>query len=150
MRYISTAANDVTDGDLEMVSEADYRTLASFRAALRKFLRRSEEIVQQEGFTPQQHQTLLAIKGFTGKSAPTIKELAARLQIRHNSMVGLVNRLEQHDYVRRVVSDLDRRRVHVALTRKGETMLNRLTLAHRIELRQIGPEITRLLSEVTR
>ena len=132
------------------VSDADYRTLAAFRAALRKFLRKSEDIVHAEGFTPQQHQTLLAIKGFAGKGRPTVKDLAARLQIRHNSAVGLVNRLESHGYVRRVPALDDRRCVHLEMTRKGETMLHRLTRAHRVELRHLGPEMNQLLVELTR
>jgi len=51
------------------VSDADYVTLADFRSALRKFLRTSEEIALSLGLTPQQHQALLAIKGFPGGHA---------------------------------------------------------------------------------
>lgn len=150
MRYISNTAELPEEPVGPDVSDTDYRTLAAFRAALRKFLRKSEDIVNAEGFTPQQHQTLLAIKGFAGLGKPTLKDLATRLQIRHNSAVGLVNRLEGHGYVRRVPALDDRRCVHLEVTRKGETMLHRLTHAHRIELRHIGPEMTRLLGELTR
>jgi DNA-binding MarR family transcriptional regulator len=129
-------------------SDADYRKLAAFRAALRKFLRRSEEIVQAAGLTPQQHQTLLAIKGFENKRRPAIKDVAALLQIRHNSAVGLISRLDAHGYLRRVASQDDRRSVFVELTHKGEAMLQRMTHAHRAELRHIGPEIRRLLTEL--
>jgi len=129
-------------------SDADYRKLAAFRAALRKFLRLSEEIVQAAGLTPQQHQTLLAIKGFDSKRRPAIKDVAALLQIRHNSAVGLVSRLDAHGYIRRIASQDDRRSVFVELTRKGEAMLQRMTQAHRAELRHIGPEIRRLLAEL--
>lgn len=131
------------------VSDADYRKLAAFRAALRRFLHKSETIVQAAGFTPQQHQALLAIKGFGGEARPTIKDVAMLLQIRHNSAVGLISRLEAHDYLRRIASQGDRRCVLVELTRKGENMLQRLTQAHRAELRHIGPEIRRLLAELT-
>ena len=139
------ALDDIT---LPSVSDADYRKLAAFRGALRKFLRRSEAIVQAAGFTPQQHQMLLAIKGFGGEARPAIKDMATLLQIRHNSAVGLISRLEAHGYLQRIASQGDRRCVLLELTRKGEGMLQRLTQAHRAELRHIGPEIRRLLAEL--
>lgn len=132
------------------VSDADYLTLAAFRTTLRRFLRVSEDIAHGLGLTPQQHQGLLAIRGFPGTTSPTVGELAMRLQINHNSAVGLVTRLMKQRYVRRTVSVADRRRVHVSLTPKGHALLDRLTEAHRIELKQVGPEITRLLAELTR
>jgi DNA-binding MarR family transcriptional regulator len=132
------------------VSDADYLTLAAFRASLRRFLRSSEGIAHGLGLTPQQHQALLAIRGFPGDLPPSVGELAARLQVNHNSAVGLVTRLEDQGYLRRTPAKGDRRRVHVSLTPKGHGVLDRLTEAHRIELRHIGPEITRLLAELTR
>ncbi|HLW74646.1 MAG TPA: MarR family transcriptional regulator [Gammaproteobacteria bacterium] len=132
------------------VSDADYLTLAAFRASLRRFLRSSEGIAHGLGLTPQQHQVLLAIRGFPGDEPPSVGELAARLQVNHNSAVGLVTRLENQGYLRRTQAKGDRRRVHISLTPKGQGVLDRLTEAHRIELRHIGPEITRLLAELTR
>src|SRR5579885_1440144 len=132
------------------VSDEDYLTLSAFRAALRKFLRVSEELAQGVGLTPQQHQAMLAVRGFPGDAHPTVGDLATRLQIRHNSAVGLITRLESQGYVRREPSKQDQRRMHVMLTAKGQTVLDKLTEAHRAELRHIGPEITRLLKELTR
>ncbi|MBU6422093.1 MAG: MarR family transcriptional regulator [Gammaproteobacteria bacterium] len=132
------------------VSDADYATLADFRSALRKFLRASEEIAMGLGLTPQQHQALLAIKGFPGDAPPTISQLAARLHVRHNSAVGLVNRLARQRLVRRKDSRVDHRQVFVVLTARGSAMLDKLTYSHRVELRRIGREITRLLTELTR
>lgn len=131
------------------VSDGDYLTLAAFRAALRRFLRSSEAIAHGLGLTPQQHQAMLSIRGFPGKTDPTVGELAARLQVNHNSAVGLVTRLENQGYVSRGRIDGDRRRVRVALTAKGHAVLDRLTEVHRSELRHIGPEITRLLTALT-
>jgi DNA-binding MarR family transcriptional regulator len=132
------------------VSDEDYAMLASFRAALRKFLRTSEDIAHSLGLTPQRHQAMLAVRGFPGDEAPTVGELAERLHIRHNSAVGLVTRLVDEGYLRRDRSKADQRRMHVRLTPKGQAILDKLTEAHRIELRHIGPEITRLLKELTR
>lgn len=132
------------------VSDDDYLMLASFRAALRKFLRTSEDIAHGLGLTPQRHQAMLAVRGFPGDQPPSVGDLAAKLHIRHNSAVGLVTRLVNEGYLRREKSKLDQRRQHVRLTPKGQAILDNLTEAHRIELRHIGPDITRLLKELTR
>jgi DNA-binding MarR family transcriptional regulator len=150
MRYISNEAADAEAQTARLeVSDGDYRKLAAFRASLRKFMRKSEDIVRAAGFTTRQHQLLLAIKGFSGDGKPAVKDVATGLQIRHNSAVELVNRLETHGYVRRIRSEHDRRCVQLELTRKGEAMLRRLTQAHRVELRLIGPVIRRLLADLT-
>lgn len=132
------------------VSHEDYLTLAEFRAALRKFLRTSEDLAHGVGLTPQQHQAMLAIRGYPGDAAPTVGELAARLQVRHNSAVGLLTRLAKQGYLKRSPAEHDQRRMLVSLTAKGHAVLDKLTEAHRIELRRIGPDITRLLGELTR
>ena len=132
------------------VSEKDYQILAAFRASLRRFLRSSEAIAHGHGLTPQRHQALLAVRGFPGGAHPTLGELATRLQVNHNSAVGLVTRLEEEGLVRRSRREDDRRQVEVSLTPKGRALLDQLTEAHRIELRHIGPELTRLLTELTR
>ncbi|MGH8378403.1 MAG: MarR family winged helix-turn-helix transcriptional regulator [Gammaproteobacteria bacterium] len=136
--------------DAAPISDADYMTLAEFRSTLRKFLRTSEELALSLGLTPQQHQALLAIRGFPGGEPPTISQLAGRLHIRHNSAVGLVNRLVRQRLVKRHASQVDHRQVHAVLTTQGMTMLDKLTQTHRIELRRISAEITRLLIALTR
>ena len=132
------------------VSDTDYETLAAFRAALRRFLRVSEGLAHGVGLTPQQHQALLAVRGFPGGVHPSIGQLATRLQINHNSAVGLVTRLVHQGYLKRTTSKEDQRRVHVSLTPRAHAVLDKLTAAHRSELRHMGPEITRLLTELTR
>lgn len=149
MRYKSTKPKTAVPRRFQ-VNDDDYLTLASFRAALRRFLRISEDLAHGLGLTPQQHQAMLAIRGFPGEQAPTVGALAARLQVNHNSAVGLVTRLVKQGYARRDTSKEDRRRMHVSLTPKGQGILDKLTEAHRNELRHIGPEITRLLTELTR
>lgn len=122
--------------------------LAAFRYALRQFLRFSENAAKQVGLTPQQHQALLAIKGFPGRDTITIGELAERLQIEHHSAVGLVDRLVGQELVVRKQSSKDRRQVQVALTREGLKLLERLSAAHKEELGVIAPELDRLLQQL--
>jgi DNA-binding MarR family transcriptional regulator len=130
------------------VSKAEYEALAMFRYAIRQFLRFSEQAAQRVGLTPQQHQALLALKGFPGRDRVTIGELAERLQIRHHSAVGLVDRLVGQGLVTREPASDDRRQVYVALTERGAAMLEQLTSAHREELLRIGPEINALLERI--
>jgi DNA-binding MarR family transcriptional regulator len=120
-------------------------TLAAFRHALRDFLNFSATAAKSAGLTPQQHQALLTIKGFPGRDEVNVGELAERLQLKHHSAVGLVDRLVLEKLVQRVPSQKDRRQVWIKLTSKGEKILNGLSSTHRQELKRIGPELRRLL-----
>lgn len=131
------------------VTSFEYETLADFRYALRLFFKFSEGEAGKLGLTPRQHQALLAIKGVAGKGlAINIKLLAERLQIEHHSAVGLINRLIKLKLVIRKVSSSDRRNVELVLTDQGSHLLEKLTGAHRDELRRIGPQLTRLLKKI--
>ena len=125
----------------------DFRLLAEFRYLLRQFLTFSEAQAQEIGLSAQQHQALLAIKGHDA-GAPVIGDLAHRLAIRHNSAVGLVNRLVEAGYVMRQEDPQDRRRATLALTRRGEGVLEKLTAAHRDELRRMAPLLKPLLAQL--
>ncbi len=131
------------------LSKADSEALAALRYAMRLFLRFSENAAAAEGLAPQQHQALLAIKGFPGRECVTIGELAERLQIRHHSAVGLVDRLSAEKWVVRGSANEDRRRVMVSLTQRGERILARLSSSHREELRRVGPEFRRILDRIS-
>ena len=131
------------------ISKVEYEALASFRYALRQFLRFSEEAAHALGLTPQQHQALPAIQGFPGSNSATVGDLAERLQVKHHSAVGLVGRLEVLGLVARQASAVDRRQVHVSLTPLGERMLESLSRAHREELRRIGPQLAQLLKRLS-
>jgi DNA-binding MarR family transcriptional regulator len=130
------------------LSKAEYETLAAFRYTLRKFLHFSESAAQAAGITPQQHQALLAIKGFPGRSQVTVGELAERLQLRHHSAVGLIDRLVLEKLVARAPSLEDRRKVLIGLTRLGDDTLQRLSALHRKQLKRIGPELSRFLEQL--
>ena len=132
------------------ITKAEYELLADFRRALRLFLHFSEEAARTEGLAPQQHQALLAIKGFPGRDHVLVGELAERLQILPHSAVGLADRLVTRGYARRVPDNADRRRVHLALTPRGEAVLERLSAVHRKQIRALGPRIDRLLSHWSR
>ncbi len=127
------------------MSNADYQALASFRYALRQFERMGEEAAASVGLTPQQHQALLAIRGFAEKRPILIGDLAERLQIRHHSAVGLVDRLIIQGLVERVRGDVDKRQKYISLTPKGTQLIDQLATAHRQELNRVSAQLGSLL-----
>jgi DNA-binding MarR family transcriptional regulator len=134
--------------EIVKVTKTEYEALADFRYSLRQFLHFSEEAAQKAGITPQQHQALLAIKGFPEERNITVGELAERLQIRHHSAVGLVDRLVSNGLVIRKQQAGDRRQVHLALAEKGGRTLEKLAAAHKEQLRRVGPRIETLLKRL--
>jgi DNA-binding MarR family transcriptional regulator len=126
-------------------SPPDYRALAEFRHQLRRFLVFSEEKARELGIEPQQHQLLLALKGLPLGQRPTIGALAERLQLRHHTVVGLVDRLTQSGLATRRKSEVDGREILVGTTLKGERLLKNLSEAHRTELLSTGPALVRML-----
>lgn len=112
--------------------------LAQFRYALRRFLRFSESAARECGVTPQQHQLMLGVAGFTGRGCATVSELAEFLQEKNHSVVGLVYRAVQSGLVRRKRDSSDRRVVVVQLTARGEHILLQLSGLHRQEIENIG------------
>jgi DNA-binding MarR family transcriptional regulator len=123
----------------------DYRALSEFRYQIRRFLRFSEQAVRAAGLEPQQHQLLLTIRGLPPGEQPTVSELAERLQIRHHSVVELIDRLEERQLVRRRRSEQDRRKVLVEVTPEGDRVLQSLAVMHHAELQSAGPELLRAL-----
>lgn len=130
------------------LDDADYAALAEFRHRLRGFLHFSSEAADAVRLTPAQHQALLAIKAASGQHPLTIGGLAERLLVRHHSAVGLVDRLTRRDLVKRRPAATDRRKVHLLLTPQGEKLIARLSSAHKIELKTIGPALGKLLETI--
>lgn len=131
-----TSAGDLTD--------ADYAALADFRHTLREFQAFSESRAAEYGLTPQQHQTLLAIRGVS--PAPvSIGYIAERLILKPHSASGLVMRLEALGLVIRRPSPHDGRQALVELTPKARSLLERLSATHREEIVRLRPMLRALL-----
>lgn len=133
---VTMSANE--ECEPEPLTKQDFEALARFRFGIRRYLRFSEETVRHHGLAPQQYQLLLALKGFPAREWATVGELAERLQLRHHSVVELINRAQRQDLVRRVPHPADARAVRVELTDYGQEILARLSALHRDELRRMG------------
>lgn len=131
------------------LSPYDYRTLAAFRFSLRGFLSFSEAAARAVGLTPRQHQALLGIKAASDGETTSMSQLADFLILRHNSTVGLIDRLEAARLVTRMTDPDDRRRVLVRLTAAGKRCLADLSAVHFAELERIRSELQSLLDRMT-
>ncbi len=141
---------DTSDSYTPDVSPFDFQKLAEFRYCIRQFLHFSEDAARSHGIEPQQHQLMLAIKGLPPGTRPTVRTIASRLCLRHNSTVELINRLADRGALERRHSDQDRREVLVELTPHGEELLRRLSLLHWQELQTSGPALTNALRAIIR
>ncbi len=139
---MASVKDETTAEIAEPLTKQDFEALARFRFGIRRYLRFSEESVRRHGVTPQQYQLLLAIKGFPGRDWAVVRELADRLQLRHHSVVELVNRAQAQGLVHRTTDPDDARAVRVVLTDEGEHLLDRLSALHRDELRRMDSVLT--------
>jgi DNA-binding MarR family transcriptional regulator len=122
----------------DSLSVDDAVGVAEFRAALRRFLRRSERIARRSGLTPQRHLLLLMIKGAPdGTEQSTVTELAERLQLAQSTVTELVRRAEEAGLVEREQSASDGRVAHLRLTPDGELRLARSFTSHANERRDL-------------
>jgi DNA-binding MarR family transcriptional regulator len=131
------------------LSPLDYQQIEEFRYQLRSFLNFSETAAREAGLEPQQHQALLVIKAGTKQSPPSVGDIARRLLLKHHSAVGLIDRLQALGLIARTANPDDARQVLVQLTKKGERILRKLSIAHRTELEQMAPALIRILESIT-
>ena len=132
------------------MTAAEFRALAEFRYQIRIFLNGSEEAARNADLEPQQYLLMLALRGLPAGREPSIRELAERMQLRHHSVVELVDRLERRQLLRRERSRTDRRQVILHLTPRAEKLLTRLAKQRISELLTAAPALVRALTAVIR
>src|SRR5215467_15775727 len=102
------------------ITGPDYRALAELRYRIRHFLAGSDEAARRAGLEPQQYLLLLMVRGLPEGKMPTVRVLAERLGLKHNSTVELINRMELRGYLQRRHHTSDRRHVLVLLRPSGQ------------------------------
>src|SRR5664279_5416354 len=95
---------------------AQLQRLAEFRFQLRRFLHFSNTVVEQAGLRSQQYQMLQCVCGMPDGVAPTIANVAARMLLKHNSAVELVDRAIEQGLLRRLADPIDHRCVLLRVT----------------------------------
>ena len=114
----------------------EYQRAAELRAALRQFLRVSEQVARAHGLTPQRYSLLLMIRSAPGERS-TVTELAKRLQLAQSTVTELVHRAEVARLVQREPSSEDGRVAYLRLTPEGARRLAGVVT-------ELGPEQRRL------
>jgi DNA-binding MarR family transcriptional regulator len=122
--------------------------LAEFRFQLRRFLHFSQAVVEEAGLRNQQYQILQCVGGMPDGMEATIANVAARMLLRHNSAVELVDRTIEKGLLRRVVDPDDHRRILLHVTPQGERTLASLAEFHTRELEHSGPRLVAALQHV--
>jgi DNA-binding MarR family transcriptional regulator len=130
------------------LSRAQIRRLAEFRFQLRKFLHFSSLAADSAGIRSQQYQLLQCVWGMPEELDPTIANVAARMLLKHNSAVELVDRTIEQGLLRRCPDPTDHRRILLRMTPLGEKLLGSLAAWHLRELEETGPELIRALRRV--
>ena len=132
------------------LERVDYATLADLRYHIRRFLRVREVAARAVGVEPQHQLCLLQVKGLEGRQPATVGVLAERLQVRHHTVVALVDRLVDRGLVRRRRNPGNRREVLIELTPVGEKVLKTLVLFSLGELRNEGAALVATLKRLVR
>jgi DNA-binding MarR family transcriptional regulator len=130
------------------ISVEQFRKLAEFRFQLRKFLQFSHAVAEHCGLRHQQYQLLQCVQGIPSELDPTIANVAARMLLKHNSAVELVDRTIEQGLLRRCPDPTDHRRILLRVSHQGERVLASLADYHMQELEQAGPELIRSLRRV--
>jgi DNA-binding MarR family transcriptional regulator len=139
----------MSGGEAIALDASLYKGLAGFRCALRRFLAFSEAAARAAGVTSQQYQALLVIKIGPG-GAVMIKDLADEMLLQHHGAVQLIDRLVRAGLAERRHSPTDGRSVLVAMTAKGESLLEHLAATHIQELLKQEPLLAESLRQLRR
>ena len=122
-----------------------YRAQNAWFGLLRGVYASNRVILKELAVTEQQCGALLEVACHGGAEGLTIGGLAARLQVRHNTVVYVVNRLSARGLVERAASPRDRRKVYVHLTQQGQELMGRFVRADRQSLEALRGGLIRTL-----
>jgi DNA-binding MarR family transcriptional regulator len=118
---------------------------ADFRSALRRFLRRTEEIAAAHELTPQRYDLLLQIKASRdGNGRATPSALAERLALAQTAVSELLARAELAGLVERERDTRDGRVSWIQLTPEGDRRLMSMFVALRQEQTQFVEAFARV------
>ncbi len=147
-RINSRPAPEPLIGHIPELDLAHLRKLAEFRYQVRRFLHISHVAAEGAGMRFQQYQMLQCVCGMPEGVEPTIANVAARMFLKHNSTVELVDRTIAQGLLRRTGDPNDHRRILLRVTPEGERILASLGEFHTGQLEESGPELVQALERV--
>lgn len=126
----------------------EYEAMASFRYAMRKFLRFSKDYLAHSRLTPEQYEALLALRGLGQEEGVSVGQLSERLQVKPHTAVALTNKLVARKLITKERTPRDRREARVRLTRAGLELLEQVAATHREVIRKSAPEMLASLNRL--
>lgn len=147
-RVSSRPAPEPLSDHIPELDLAHVRKLAEFRYQVRRFLHVSHVAAEEAGMRFQQYQMLQCVCGMPDGVEPTIANVAARMFLKHNSTVELVDRTIAQGLLRRTGDPNDHRRILLRVTPEGERILASLGEFHTRQLEVSGPELVQALNGV--
>ena len=94
--------------------------LISLRRVIRAIDIHSKQLSKQSGLTGPQ---LIVMKKVAELDAPMAKQVATEINLSPATVTNIIDRLESRDLVKRVRSQIDKRKVELYLTEAGEKLL---------------------------
>lgn len=98
----------------------DLRVLQAFRRIIRAIDLHSRKLAADHNITTPQ---LVALNVIASQVPLFTSELARHMHLSPSTVVGIIDRLESKDLIRRQRSRSDRRRVHLELTEAGRALV---------------------------
>jgi DNA-binding MarR family transcriptional regulator len=105
---------------LELVLEKHEEVLVALRQIIRAIDLHSKKLKKECGLTGPQ---LILMNTIRDMGDVTIRELSNSTNISQATATTIIDRLEAQEYVKRVRSQQDKRKVHAVLTEKGQEVL---------------------------
>jgi DNA-binding MarR family transcriptional regulator len=84
----------------------------------------------------------LALDLIDRKGSLKMKEIAEFINVSLPAATGLVNRLFNHDLVKRETSSKDRRIIKILLSNKGKTLIHKVRIARKRDIEDIFGQLT--------
>lgn len=133
---------------LNRTSHQLLQNMADFRYLLTTFGQQNVKLSHSAGIQVRQYELLLQIAGAADDVKVTVAYTAARLGLKHNSAVELIDRTEREGFLCREEDEDDRRCTVLRLTDSGRKALANLTELQARELTSLGPFFVDLLKQV--
>jgi DNA-binding MarR family transcriptional regulator len=114
---------------------------------MRRFLSFSEVALAEAGVTSHQYQVLLVVRTVPDRRIK-LRDLAEQMLMQHNSAVQLVDRMCSAGLTERIPAIDDKRSVLIAMTTKGENVLEALAKIHVEAMLENEPLLAESLSRL--
>lgn len=116
-----------------------------WRSSVQSFLHGSKAILKRHGVSTRGYHGMLEIWAAHEGQGLSISELADLIHLRHNSAVGVVDKLCAKNFAVRSRGIEDKRVVRVQLTDQGRMALAALVDDHLKELNKISADLRRVI-----